>query len=116
MKRTWAERAAWLCLAVASLASSGCYRATFVDPRAYAGDEHEEWTDFYVFGLVNTEEIDVRSFCQGPVARVRTGSNAGTTVVSLLTIGIYTPRKVYVTCASGREVAVQAKPETEARP
>jgi hypothetical protein len=34
------------------------------------------------------------------VAQVQTGANFGTGLVSILTIGIYTPRKVYVTCAA----------------
>jgi hypothetical protein len=34
------------------------------------------------------------------VAQVQTGANFATGLVSFLTIGIYTPRKVYVTCAA----------------
>lgn len=93
--------AAWALLALASFSSSGCYKATFIDPNATAGEEHEQWTDFFIFGLVGSEEIDVRRFCQGPVALVRTGGNFGTGIVTLLTIGIYAPRKIYVTCAAG---------------
>jgi len=36
---------------------------------------------------------------------VRTRANVGTGVVSILTIGIYTPRKIYVTCAGTKETA-----------
>lgn len=92
--------AAGLMLA-SSLLTTGCYKATFIDSNAHRGAEHEEWTDFFVFGLVGTEEYDVRKFCQGPVALVRTGGNFATGLVSLVTLGIYFPRKVYVTCAAG---------------
>jgi Bor protein len=84
------------------LCASGCYKATFYDnPRVSKGEEHEQWTDFFVFGTVGTEHIDVKQFCPtGEAALVRTGGNVGTGLVGALTIGIYTPRKVYVTCAA----------------
>jgi len=96
---------ALLAVAGTALLESGCYKATFIDPNAVRGAEHDEWTDFFLFGLVGTEEYDVRQFCRGPVAMVRTGANFGTGVVSLVTLGIYTPRKVYVTCAAAPGVA-----------
>ena len=92
-----------LLLGGALLALSGCYKATFYqNTNVVRGTEHDEWSDFFVFGLVGTEEFDVHKFCGGqPVAEVRTGSNVGTGIVTALTIGIYAPRKVYVTCAAG---------------
>lgn len=84
------------------LATSGCYKATFYkNPTAVKGEEHEEWTDFFVFGMVGSEQIDVKKFCaNGDAAMIRTGGNVGTGLVGALTIGIYTPRKVYVTCTA----------------
>ena len=92
----------WLLLLLL-MAQAGCYRASFyTDPKLVRGLEHDRWTDFFVFGLVGKEEIDARSFCEGrPIAEVKTGGNFATSLVSALTIGIYTPRKVYVTCAAG---------------
>jgi hypothetical protein len=87
-----------LLIAAASVAMSGCYKATFVQPKTAAGVERDEWTDFFVFGLVGEEQRDIGMYCEGPVARVRTGGNFATGLVSFVTIGIYTPRKVYVTC------------------
>lgn len=92
----------WLLLLLV-IGLAGCYRASFyTDPKLVRGLEHDRWTDFFVFGLVGTEVIDVRSFCEGrQVAEVKTGGNFATAFVSAVTIGIYTPRKVYVTCAAG---------------
>jgi hypothetical protein len=91
----------------ALLLTGGCYKATFYkNASVVKGEEHEEWTDFFVFGLVGTERIDVKRFCPtGEAAVVRTGGNVGTGLVGALTIGIYTPRKVYVTCAAGGPAA-----------
>ena len=84
------------------LAASGCYKATFYqNPNVVKGVEHEEWTDFFVFGIVGTQQVDVRQFCPtGDVAMVRTGGNFGTGLIGAITLGIYTPRKVYVSCAA----------------
>ena len=87
-------------IAVAAIAMSGCYKATFYDAQTELAREHDRWTDFFIFGLVGTEDIDVSEFCpNGNVARVRTGGNVGTWLVSGITFGIYTPRKVYVACS-----------------
>jgi hypothetical protein len=83
------------------LGGSGCYKNTFVNTGVTPGTEHDEWTSFFIFGLVGHEKIDVKKFCPGEVAMVRTGGNVGTVLVQALTIGIYSPRKVYVTCAAG---------------
>ena len=97
--RTIAGRTLLLC----AIALGGCYKATFIrDPQVVKGDEHDEWTSFFVFGLVGEQNLDMHQFCpDGRVAEVQTGANFLTGLVSLVTIGIYTPRKVYVTCAAG---------------
>lgn len=87
--------------------TSGCYKATFYrDPQVVKGDEHEEWTNFYLFGLVGNESIDVARFCPPDrVAQVRTGANVGTGVIGVITLGIYTPHKIYVTCTAAGPAA-----------
>jgi Bor protein len=92
------------------LGSAGCYKATFIrDPSAVKGAEGDQWLNFFVFGLVGEETVDVRRFCpDGRVAQVQTHGNFGTGIVSILTIGIYTPRKVTVTCAAdGRALQLE---------
>jgi hypothetical protein len=88
--------------AACALALSGCYKATFIrDPEAVRGVERDEWVSFWVFGLVGEETFDVRQYCpDGRVAQVQTGGNFGTGIVGILTLGIYTPRKLWVTCAA----------------
>ena len=43
----------------------------------------------------------MRSICPQGAAVVRTGSNFWTSLVSVATIFIYTPHKVYVRCRAG---------------
>lgn len=105
-QRSWvrAATAALVCLGL-----NGCYKATFIrDAKAVRGEEHEQWTTFFLYGLIGTEEIDVKEFCpDGDAAVVRTGGNFGTGFVGAITFGIYTPRKVYVTCAKGDAASAQ---------
>lgn len=78
---------------------SGCFRATMIDDRLPEGPRHEAWTDFFLFGLVGEEELDVRTYCPSGAVEVRTGGNVGTVLVTVATLGIYAPRKVYIRCA-----------------
>jgi len=98
----------------ALLGSAGCFKATFINPAVVPGETHEEWTDFFLGGLVGTEEFDVREFCPGEAAKVATGGDFLTGLVSVVTVGIYVPRKVYVTCAAGRPVPATALPPATA--
>ena len=102
MSGTFKGMQRWLLLLLL-IGLAGCYRASFyTDPKLVRGLEHDQWTSFFIFGLVGTQVIDVRNFCEGrQVAEVKTGGNFATSFVSAITLGIYTPRKAYVTCAAG---------------
>lgn len=58
------------------------------------------WTATWLWGLVPAEEIDVTSQCQNGVATVETQQSFMNGVVGLVTLGIYDPRDVKITCAS----------------
>jgi hypothetical protein len=98
----------WLCLAGVLMLQTACFKATFnPTPKAASGGTlQEEWTDFFIFGLVGEQNFDAAGMCPSGVAQVRTGGNFGTGLVSALTIGIYTPRKVYVRCNAAAADAV----------
>lgn len=84
-----------------TLTVGGCYKATFVRNVEPRGEMQERWTTFWIFGLVGTEDINVREFCpDGNVRVVRTGGNLGTGLLTAFTLGIYAPRKIYVQCGA----------------
>jgi Bor protein len=58
------------------------------------------WTATWLWGLVPAEEINVTSQCPSGVATVETQQSFLNGLVGGLTLGIYTPRDVKVTCAS----------------
>jgi hypothetical protein len=88
----------------AALASSGCYKATFVEDPSDLDREptHEETTDHFVFGVIGEHDYDASKVCPNGASVVRTGGNGVTGLATVATLGIYSPRKVYVTCAEKR--------------
>jgi hypothetical protein len=79
--------------------ASAC-SATFTDPRVPAGEKKSEWQPFFLLGAVGHAEVDVRDYCaENRAHEVHLGGDILTVIVSVVTIGIYTPRKVTVTCA-----------------
>lgn len=81
---------------------TGC-AATFRDPSVPAGEEKTKWAHFYLIGAVGEAELDVRDHCATARAHeVWIGEDVFTLAVSIVTLGIYTPRKVAIICgASG---------------
>ena len=95
-------RATWrrgrLLLALALGALCGCH-ATFRDPSVPAGKQHSTFSKFYLLGLVGHDRIDIRDYCpSGRVHEVENAEDAATLVLTVVTAGIYAPRRVYITC------------------
>jgi Bor protein len=81
--------------------ATGCFTTALHDARVTPGEKHDKWRSFFLWGLAGKAEIDVREFCSGDVYEVATGTNFGTWIVSGLTLGIYSPEKIYITCGDG---------------
>jgi len=58
------------------------------------------WIATWLWGLVPAEELNVTSQCPSGVATVETQQSFLNGLVAGITIGIYDPRDVKVTCAS----------------
>ncbi len=82
----------------------GCLSNTFDYPnRDSDGRIMEEGRTFYVFGLVdgNDGPLVAHQVCNGPVKSVESIHTLGNMCVGCLTLNIYTPNTVVVTCAAG---------------
>ena len=110
-----------LCIVLVSLLiSSGCYHYRFRHaPAAGASGEagrtvtYEIRSATYLNGFVGTGEVDVGKYCPDPVhteLRVR----ASDVLLSVVTLLIYTPHTLYVTCP--RDAAVTHGGGAAARP
>jgi Bor protein len=96
-------------LALASLASTACYHAVVETGRTPGSTVIvKPWTNTFIFGLVPAAEISTAAQCPSGVARVETQQSFVNGLVGVVTLGIYTPQEVRITCASGGTGALPA--------
>jgi len=95
------QRKRWAALALVAFLGTGCFHQIVQTGQA-AGPTviDKEWVPGWIFGLVANDEVDVRKDCPMGVAMVETEQSFLNGIVSLVTIGIYTPQHVRITCAS----------------
>ncbi len=87
-------------LALALVSSMACYHAIINTGRSESSTIIEkQWASSFVFGLVPPDPLDVSSQCKGGVAKVETQHSFLNALVAFLTIDIYTPIDIKVTCA-----------------
>ncbi len=90
-------------IAVAALVLSltGCAIQRFdVRSDVQNAPTHDNSQSFWVGGIGQSEEIDAAKVCGGAakVQRVETQMTAGNVGLTILTLGIYSPRQVRVYC------------------
>lgn len=82
--------------------ASGCYRQVVNTGRAPSATiVNKPWTATWAWGLVPAKAIDVTQQCPGGIATVTTQLTVPNWFAQAVTVGIYTPRNVSVTCAQG---------------
>jgi hypothetical protein len=64
-------------------------------------------TPSYLFGTLGSRALDLRGLCPGRATRITFASTPRTVAISLLTLGIYTPHQLSVTC--GPVVSLSAR-------
>jgi hypothetical protein len=98
-------------LAVLALSLTSCYHAV-VDTGRPPGTTviDKPWTNTFVFGLVPASEIDTAAECPRGIARVDTEQSFLNGLVGALTLYLYTPQHVRITCAAGAGGATGALP------
>lgn len=88
-----------LSLLLLLLLLSGCYSVK-IEREVAALDEVRHRQNFFMFGLIGDNHLNLTDECPRGVAAVRERFTPGDIVLSLLTVGIYTPRTVFINCAS----------------
>jgi hypothetical protein len=108
-------RKLWLAgsTSAAVLFMAACFHATIqtgATPGAQVIDQ--EWASGWIFGLVPPKTVEAASQCPNGVATVETQHTFLNMLVSFLTIDIYTPMSIKVTCAEGRRAdAAHERPD-----
>ena len=99
---------------IAASLSAGCasYHAvvkTGIEPGPRKVED--KWADSWVGGLVPPDAVDAEPGCgEGGVAVVETRISFVNALVSTLTLGIYSPMEIIVTCGSAAETG-ERQPE-----
>lgn len=91
-----------LSIAVSALLLSACFHQVVQTGRTPGTTVVERpWTATWLWGLVAADEISVVAQCPNGVATIETQQSFLNGLVGGLTLGIYTPQEVKITCATG---------------
>ncbi|MBX3182013.1 MAG: hypothetical protein KIT72_10855 [Polyangiaceae bacterium] len=86
-----------LILVSLALLGAGCFRVSFVEAPTRAPSE-SHWQHHFLFGLVGDPELDARDVCPQGAAELSWSNGILTTGLTLITLGVYTPRELHVSC------------------
>lgn len=83
------------------LGMSACYHATVETGLSPSPQTLEnKWASGWIYGLVPPSTVETMERCPNGVARVETQLSFANQLVNFLTLGIYTPMEIVVTCAA----------------
>ncbi len=89
------------------VAISGCYTATIETGLTPSNIMIEEnWATGWIYGLVPPKTVETAAKCPQGVAKVVTQLSFLNQLAGALTMGIYTPMTIQVTCAQASETSL----------
>lgn len=87
-------------LAGVLVCAPGCFRTTAIIPTHPSAETHTRWVNGFLWGAVG-DVVDTSAMCGGrPVTKISTDRSPGNMLVQLVTLGLYTPSRISVTCAA----------------
>jgi hypothetical protein len=94
------------------IALPACYHATIETGLPPSNEVLEQsFASSWIYGLVPPKPVSTMAKCPSGVSKVETQLSFVNQLVGLLTLGIYTPMAIKVTCATGRRSAIPGEPE-----
>ena len=97
------------------LVASGCYHARIETGLTPSAQVYEQtFASGWIYGLVPPSTVNAASECPNGVAVVETELSFVNQLVSAITLGIYTPMHITVTCAAGGTSSLAAPAESVA--
>lgn len=95
-------RKRWVTASLLVLSTAGCFHQVVNTGRTPGTTVVDKpWVSTWLWGLVAAQPIDARQACPSGVAVITTEQSFVNSLVGIVTLGIYTPQHVTVTCASG---------------
>jgi len=99
-------RRRWVALALLAVSGTACWHQVVNTGRpAGATVIDMPWVQGWLWGLVAPQPIETRAQCPSGVATVVSETSFQNGLVSFITLGIYTPQHVTITCAAGGRAA-----------
>ena len=94
-------------LAFCMMALSGCYTATIETNLPPSNMTiQQNWATGWIFGLVPPKTVEIAAQCPHGAAKIMTQLSFANQLISVLTLGIYTPMTIHVTCAEASETSL----------
>jgi hypothetical protein len=90
------RRAFALLLSVISITSAQAQDSTSMSARVTAA---KQWATTFVYGVVPAAVAQAAAECQDGLAKVRRGQTPANTLVSIVSLGMFNPITILVTCA-----------------
>jgi hypothetical protein len=84
------------------LSTAGCKTVQYRTRLPAGGARSERTLHFFLFGAVGTATVDLTEACPNGVARWQNQKSFVDGLLTVVTIGIYTPRTVTIECALER--------------
>ena len=95
-------RKRWVGASLLVLGTAGCFHQVVNTGRTPGSTVVDKpWVSTWLWGLVAAQPIDARQACPTGVAVITTEQSFVNGLVGAVTLGIYTPQHVTITCASG---------------
>ncbi|MCZ6775911.1 MAG: Bor family protein [Ignavibacteria bacterium] len=87
---------------ISALSLLGCYHATIETGLTPSGEViHKSFASSWIYGLVPPSTVSTATKCPNGVAKVETQHSFVNGLVAGITLGIYTPINIKVTCDAG---------------
>ena len=113
MKTKFCFALAFCMLAFCMMALSGCYTVTIETNLPPSNMTiQKNWAAGWIFGLVPPKTVETAAKCPHGVAKVMTQHSFANGLVALLTLEIYVPMTIQVTCAEASETSLIDPKET----
>jgi hypothetical protein len=81
-------------------ALTGCFNVTYISrTRQPAAAVHDQNLNFFLVGLIGQHDIQAGQICPTGIAKVHSQSTGVDVLLTIVTLGIYSPRTVHITCA-----------------
>lgn len=95
------------------LCTTGCQTVHYTTGRSAGGGRVQQNAPFFLWGLVGTKVVNMNEVC--PEAGAARWQNQQTFLdgfLSVITLGIYSPRTIVIECASGTAQVSPTVPES----